>query len=224
MTEFQKADNVIVINLKMQTPIRIMLVDDHPAFLKGVAALIESESDLKVVSQAGNGHETVETYRQTRPDVVLMDLRLPGIGGVEAIMAIRKEYSDARVIVLTTFDTDEDIYRAIESGAKAYLLKDVRHSELSKTIRDVHAGRQVIPAKLAERLAVRRRRSNLSEREMEVLQLLIKGRSNKEIAASLFVGEDAVKGQLKSLFVKLGVHDRTEAAICAVRYGIVHLE
>jgi two-component system NarL family response regulator len=224
MTEFQKADNVIVINLKMQTPIRIMLVDDHPAFLKGVAALIESESDLKVVSQAGNGHEAVETYRQTRPDVVLMDLRLPGIGGVEAIMAIRKEYSDARVIVLTTFDTDEDIYRAIESGAKAYLLKDVRHSELSKTIRDVHAGRQVIPAKLAERLAVRRRRSNLSEREMEVLQLLIKGRSNKEIAASLFVGEDAVKGQLKSLFVKLGVHDRTEAAICAVRYGIVHLE
>lgn len=201
-----------------------MLVDDHPAFLKGVAALIESESDLKVVSQAGNGHEAVETYRQTRPDVVLMDLRLPGIGGVEAIMAIRKEYSDARVIVLTTFDTDEDIYRAIESGAKAYLLKDVRHSELSKTIRDVHAGRQVIPAKLAERLAVRRRRSNLSEREMEVLQLLIKGRSNKEIAASLFVGEDAVKGQLKSLFVKLGVHDRTEAAICAVRYGIVHLE
>jgi two-component system NarL family response regulator len=224
MTEFQKADNVIVINLKMQTPIRIMLVDDHPAFLKGVAALIESESDLKVVSQAGNGHEAVETYRQTRPDVVLMDLRLPGIGGVEAIMAIRKEYSDARVIVLTTFDTDEDIYRAIESGAKAYLLKDVRHSELSKTIRDVHAGRQVIPAKLAERLAVRRRRSNLSEREMEVLQLLMKGRSNKEIAASLFVGEDAVKGQLKSLFVKLGVHDRTEAAICAVRYGIVHLE
>jgi DNA-binding NarL/FixJ family response regulator len=224
MTEFQKADNVIVINLKMQTPIRIMLVDDHPAFLKGVAALIESESDLKVVSQARNGHEAVETYRQTRPDVVLMDLRLPGIGGVEAIMAIRKEYSDARVIVLTTFDTDEDIYRAIESGAKAYLLKDVRHSELSKTIRDVHAGRQVIPSKLAERLAVRRRRSNLSEREMEVLQLLIQGRSKKEIAASLFVGEDAVKGQLKSLFIKLGVHDRTEAAICAVRYGIVHLE
>lgn len=223
MTEFQNADNVMVIHLKMQNVIRIMLVDDHPAFLKGAAALIETEPDLKVVAQVGNGHEAVETYRQTRPDVVLMDLRLPGIGGVEAIMAIRKEFSDARVIVLTTFDTDEDIYRAMESGAKAYLLKDVRHSELSKTIRDVHSGRQVLPPKLVERLAVRRRRSNLSEREMEVLQLLIKGRSNKEIGASLFVGEDAVKGQLKSLFTKLGVHDRTEAAICAVRYGIVHL-
>jgi len=201
-----------------------MLVDDHPAFLKGMVALIESEPDFSVVAETGDGREAVEIYRRTKPDVVLMDLRLPGMGGVEAIMAIRKESPDARIIVLTTFDTDEDIYRAIQSGAKSYLLKDTPHGQLSKTIRAVHAGQQVLPPKFAEQLAVRQRRSDLTEREMKVLQLLIKGRSNKEISSSLFVGEDTVKAQLKSLFMKLGVHDRTEAAIFAIQHGIVHLE
>lgn len=210
--------------LKKSENIRVMLVDDHPAFLKGMAALIESEPDLSVVAETGDGSKALEVYRQSRPDVVLMDLRLPGMGGVEAIMAIRKVNPDARIIVLTTFDTDEDIYRAIQSGAKSYLLKDTPHRELSKTIRAVHAGQQVLPPKMAERLAVRQRRSDISEREMKVLQLLVKGRSNKEIGSSLFVGEDTVKAQLKSLFLKLGVHDRTEAAMSAIRHGIVHFE
>src|ERR1017187_615104 len=210
--------------LKKQNAIRVMLVDDHSAFRKGMAALIESEPDLQVVAETGDGHEALAVYRQNQPEVVLMDLRLPGIGGVEAIIAIRKESPNARIIVLTTFDTDEDIYRAIQSGAKSYLLKDTPLSELSKTIRAVHAGQQVLTPKMVERLAVRQRRSDLSEREMKVLQLLIKGRSNKEISSTLFVGEDTVKAQLKSLFVKLGVHDRTEAAISAIRHGIIHLE
>ncbi len=201
-----------------------MLVDDHPAFRKGMAALIESEPELAVVAQTGDGTEALEMYRQKKPDVVLMDLRLPGMGGVEAILAIRKEFPDARVIVLTTFDTDEDIYRAIQSGAKSYLLKDTPEDELAATIRAVHAGEQVLPEKMAKRLAERQRRADLSPREMEVLRLLIKGRSNKEISSALFLSEDTIKAHLKTLFAKLRVQDRTEAAISAIRQGIVHLD
>lgn len=200
-----------------------MLVDDHPAFRKGMAALIESQPDLRVVAEAGDGAKALEIYRQNKPDVVLMDLRLPGMGGVEAIMAIRKEFSDARVIVLTTFDMDEDIFRAIQSGAKSYLLKDTPDDELANTIRAVNDGKEILPGKVAERLAMRRQRADLSQREMEVLHLLIKGRSNKEISVSLFITEDTVKAHLKTLFSKLNVKDRTEAAINAVRLGIVHL-
>jgi DNA-binding NarL/FixJ family response regulator len=216
--------SVAMKKVKKQKGIRVMLVDDHPAFRKGMAALIESEPDLIVVAQTGDGREAIRIYRDSKPDVVLMDLRLPGMGGVEAIMAIRKESPDARVIVLTTFDTDEDIYRAIQSGAKSFLLKDTPDDELSATIRAVHAGQQVLPPKVADRLAVRQRRADMSDREMKVLELLIKGRSNKEIGSSMFVCEDTVKAHLKSLFSKLGVHDRTEAAISAIRHGIVHLE
>lgn len=201
-----------------------MLVDDHPAFRKGLAALIESEPDLRVVAETGDGSRALEVYRQSRPDVVLMDLRLPGLGGVEAIMAIRKEFPDARVIVLTTFDLDEDIFRAIQSGAKSYLLKDTPDDELAGTIRAVHAGKEILPNKVAERLAARKQRPNLSPRELEVLRLLPKGRSNKEIAGSLFITEETVKAHLKTLFKKLNVKDRTEAAISAIRHGIVHLE
>lgn len=201
-----------------------MLVDDHPAFRKGMAALIESEPNLRVVAEAGDGCKALEVYRQSRPDVVLMDLRLPGMGGVEAIIAIRKEFPDARVIVLTTFDMDEDIFRAIQSGAKSYLLKDTPLDELAAMIRAVHAGTETLPNRVAERLAARRQRADLSQRELEVLQLLTKGRSNKEMAASLFVSEDTIKAHLKSLFSKLKVKDRTEAAISAIRQGIVHLD
>ena len=201
-----------------------MLVDDHPAYRKGMAALIASEPGLRVVAETGNGNEVLDLYRRTRPDVVLMDLRLPGLGGVEATLAVRKEFPDARIIVLTTFDTDEDIYRAIQSGAKSYLLKDTPDDDLSATIRAVHAGEEPLPPKVAERLAQREQRAELSQREMEVLQLLIKGRSNKEIGTSLFISEDTVKAHLKTLFIKLRVQDRTEAAISAIRHGIVHLE
>jgi len=199
-------------------------VDDHPAYRKGMAALIASEPGLRVVSESGDGSEALALYRKSRPDIVLMDLRLPGLGGVEAILAIRKEFPDAKIIVLTTFDTDENIYRAIQSGAKSYLLKDTPDDELSATIRAVYAGEQPLPRNVAERLAQREKRADLSQREMEVLQLLIKGRSNKEIGSSLFISEDTVKAHLKTLFVKLQVQDRTEAAISAIQQGIVHLD
>jgi DNA-binding NarL/FixJ family response regulator len=210
--------------VKKAEQITVMLVDDHPAFRKGIAALIEGEPDLKVLAQAGDGLEAVETYRRARPNVVLMDLRLPRMGGVEATIAIRKEFPDARIIVLTTFDTDEDIYRAIQSGAKSYLLKDTSEEELSATIRAVHTGQESLPVHVAKRLNERMQRSDLSPREMDVLQLLIKGRSNKEIGSSLSISEDTVKAHLKSLFAKLNVRDRTEAAISAIQHGIVHLE
>ena len=210
--------------LKKENPIRVMLVDDHSAFRKGMVALIDSEPDLQVIAETGDGREALEVYRQNQPDVVLMDLRLPGIGGVEATLAIRKEFPDARVIVLTTFDTDEDIFRAIQSGAKSYLLKDTSDDELAAAIRSVHAGNQLLSDKLARRLAERQQRPELTQRELEVLQMLIKGRSNKEIGSALFLCEDTVKAHFKTLFAKLKVQDRTEAAIYAIRHGIVHLE
>lgn len=209
--------------MKRKQTIRVMLVDDHPAFRKGLSALIKTEPDLEVVAETGDGNEAISLFRRHRPDIVLMDLRLPGMGGVEATIAIRKEFPDARVIVLTTFDMDEDIFRAMESGAKSYLLKDTPEEELTSTIRAVYDGQEKLPAKLAERLAVRQKRPELSRRELDVLQLLVRGRSNKEIGSSLFITEDTVKAHLKTLFLKLGVQDRTDAAITAIRQGIVHL-
>ena len=210
--------------LKKTNPIRVMLVDDHPAFRKGMAALIESEPDLSVVAETGDGRDALQVYRAKKPDVVLMDLRLPGLGGVEATLAIRKEFPDARVIVLTTFDTDEDIFRAIQSGAKSSLLKDTPDDELATAIRGVHAGKQILSDKLSRRLAERQQRPELTQREMDVLQMLIKGRSNREIGTALFLCEDTVKAHFKTLFAKLKVQDRTEAAISAIRHGIVHLD
>lgn len=224
MTWSLTATKIEMKKLKKADHIRVMLVDDHPAFLQGMKSLIESEPDMLVVAETGEGDKAADVYRLQKPDVVLMDLRLPGMGGVEAIMAICKDHPKACIIVLTTFDTDEDIYRAMQSGAKSFLLKDTPHHELSKTIRAVHAGQQMLPAKMAVKLAARQQRSDISDREMKVLKLLVKGRSNKEISSSLFVSEDTVKAQLKSLFGKLNVHDRTEAAITAIRYGLVHLE
>ena len=203
--------------------IRLLIVDDHPAFRAGLVALLADEGDLQVVDECGDGQTAVELYRRHRPDVALMDLRLPGLSGVEAILAIRQEFPDARVIVLTTFDADEDIYRAIQSGAKSYLLKDMSKVEIVGAIRAVHAGQDALPEGVAERLADRRRRQDLTSREVEVLQLLVKGRSNKEIASDLSLAEDTVKSHLKTLFAKLEVRDRTAAAIRAIRLGIVRL-
>jgi len=211
-------------NLKTAPSIKVMIVDDHPSVRKGIAALIECEPDMKVVGDTGNGLDAVPLYRRLKPDVVLMDLRLPGMGGVEATLAIRNEFPAARIIILTTFDADEDIYRALQSGAKSYLLKDSPDDELPKTIRDVFAGSEKLPERVAELFNQRQQRADLTPRELDVLALLIKGRSNKEIGSNLSVTEDTVKAHFRTLFTKLNVRDRTEAAISAISHGIVHLD
>ena len=204
--------------------IRIMLVDDHPAFRKGLAALMASEPDLMVVAEAGDGKEALQLFREMRPDVTLMDLRLPGHGGVDTTLAIRSEFPDARIVVLTTFDLDEDIFRAIQSGARDYLLKDTPEDEIAETIRSVFADTAELSPQLVKRLARRQSRAELSEREGQVLNFLIKGRSNKEIGVELHLCEATIKAHLKTLFAKLNVQDRTAAAITAIRQGIVHLD
>ena len=210
--------------MKTKTAIQLMVVDDHSAFRRGLISVIGSEPGMSVVAQTGIGSEAVELYRQVKPDVVLMDLRLPGLSGVEAIMAIRKEFPNARFIVVTTYDTDEDIYRAMQAGAQSYLLKDMTDEEVLSTIRAVYAGDARLPNNVAGLLAERMKREELTRREMEVLELLVKGRSNKEIGDVLGLSEAAVKFRLKGLFVKLGVKDRTEAVVSALRHGIFHLE
>lgn len=206
------------------TPIRILIVDDHPALRAGLSALVASQPDMKVVAESGDGRSGVEMFLLHRPDIVLMDLRLPGMSGVEAILAIRAENPEARIIVNTTYDADEDIYRALQSGAKSYLLKDMPKEQIFNVIRKVHAGLEVLPSQVDQRLKERMRRPELTKREMAVLELLFKGRSNKEIAEVLDISEDTVKFRLKGMFSKLGVPDRTAAVVAALRHGIVHME
>ncbi len=204
--------------------IRVMIVEDHPTFRMGLAALIDSQEGMKVVAQYSSGEEVLAAYQPGAASVLLMDLRLPGIGGVEAILALRARDPELRVVVLTTYDADEDIFRAMQSGARSYLLKDMSTAEIAGTIRSVHQGKTEVPPRIADRLAERAQRQSLSPREQDVLQLLVLGRSNKEIGAQLFISDETVKSHLKTLFAKLKVRDRTEAAINAVRHGIVHLE
>lgn len=210
--------------VKTKPGIRLLIVDDHPTFREGLAALLEREADMSVVALTGDGREAVKLFRSKRPDIVLMDLRLPGLSGVEAIMALRAEHPDCRVIVVTTYDADEDIYRAMQSGARSFLLKDMSREEILETIRSVHAGKSPLPQSVAGLLAERLKREGLSRRETELLQLLVKGRSNKEIATALSLPETTVKFYLRGLFMKLGAQDRTEAVVSALRHGIVHLE
>lgn len=204
--------------------ISVLVVDDHPPMRMGLVALIKSQPGMDVVAEASDGEEAIEIYEDIHPDVVLMDLRMPGMGGVEAILAIRKLDPEARVIVLSTYDLDEDIHRAIQSGAKSYLLKDMSIEEIASTIREVYSGDTLLPRQVAERLTERAQREQLTEREREVLGLLIRGRSNKEIGSELCISEDTVKSHLKTLFTKLRVRDRTGAAVEAIRHGIVQLK
>lgn len=204
--------------------IKVLIVDDHPTFRMGLAALIDSQPGMKVTAQFSSGEEVLAAYQPGMASVILMDLRMPGIGGVEAIIGLVARDRHVRVIVLTTYDTDEDVYRAIQSGAKSYLLKDMSTEEIAGTIRTVHQGGTEISPRVAERLAERAQRQSLTQREQDVLHLLVRGRSNKEIGAQLFISEETVKSHLKTLFAKLKVRDRTDAAISAVRHGIVHLE
>jgi DNA-binding NarL/FixJ family response regulator len=202
---------------------RVMITDDHPVVREGFASMIETEPDMTVVGQARSGEEALALFRGVRPDVTLMDLRMPGMGGVEAIRAIRGEFPDSRVIVLTTYDGDEDIYRALEAGAQAYLLKDMLCDEILGAIRAVHAGQRRIPAAVGTRLAERMTGQDLSEREQRVLELVATGKSNKEIAAALEITEATVKGHMTNVLGKLGVTDRTQAVVTALRRGLVHL-
>jgi DNA-binding NarL/FixJ family response regulator len=204
-------------------PIKIMVIDDQAVVRQGFVALINTVSDMVVVAEGTNGQQAIELYRLHRPDVTLIDLRMPQLGGVEAIVAIRKEFRDARLIVLTTYDGDEDIYRSLQAGAQGYLLKDMFFEELEDAIRKVHAGARRIPAQVAERLAERMGSSDLTGREIEVLEQIVAGHSNKAIANRLNISEATVKSHINSILSKLGVSDRTQAATTALQRGLVHL-
>ena len=207
-----------------QDLIKILVVDDHFVVRMGVSTLINAQDDMTVVGEAANGKQGVELFRARKPDVTLMDLRMPEMNGIAAITAIRSEAPDARIIVLSTYDGDEDIYRAFQAGARAYLLKDMHHDELVNAVRAVHNGQRFIPSAIANRLAERMPRSELTARELEVLKLIVKGMSNKEIASVLRITEGTVKIHVNNLLGKLGVSDRTKAATTALQRGIVYLE
>ena len=207
----------------MVNRIRVMIVEDHHLVRQGLAALLASAPDLEVVGTASDGVEALRLFAECRPDVTLMDLQMPKMGGVETIVRLRAGQPGARFVVLTTFDGDEDIFRAMQAGAKAYLLKGMEAQERCETIRSVHAGRGCIPASIAEKLAQRVSREELTGREVGVLERIVAGRANKEIATDLHISEATVKSHVNSLLGKLGVGDRTHAAVVALQRGIVHL-
>lgn len=206
-----------------QNPIRVLLADDHSILRRGLVSIIEREPDMKVVGEANNGCEAVELFRQHKPDVTLIDLRMPQMEGVEAITLIRQEFLTARFIVLTTYDGDEDIYRALRAGAKSYLLKDAPCEELLETIRTVHLGQTHIPPDVATKLAKRVYNDELSPRELQVLHLMAQGKTNKGIAPALCITEGTVKAHINTILRKLGVEDRTQAVTTALKRGLVRL-
>ncbi len=204
-------------------PVNILVVEDHNVVRQGLIALLKTVPDMNVVAEGSDGEQAVELFHQHRPDVTIMDLRMPKKGGVEAIKEIRQADPSARIIVLTTFDGDEDIYRALQAGAKGYLLKDMFGEELIEAIRAVNAGKQRIPAVVAQRLAERMGGPSLTARELEVLKCIVDGKSNREIGTELSISEATVKTHINNILGKLGVADRTQAATTALQRGIVHL-
>ena len=203
--------------------IRILIADDHLVVRIGLRSMIDTQPDMNVIAEAANGREAVALFRDHQPDVTLMDLRMPVMGGVEAVGVIHEEFPDARIIVLTTYDGDENIYRALQGGARAYLLKDIPREEFLDDIRAVYQGQYCIPPAVAARLAQRIPAPELSARELEVLKLIVEGMSNKEIASALSITESTVKNHVNSILGKLNVKDRTQAATTALRRGIVTL-
>ena len=201
----------------------VLIADDHSVVRQGLVSLIEDKADMRVIGEASNGREAAELWKKHRPDVTLLDLRMPELDGVGAIKVIRAADENARIIVLTTYDGDEDIYRAIQAGAKGYLLKDVPCEALLDCVRRVHRGDTCVPVHLAAKLARRVSGQTLSEREINVLKLLAQGKSNKEIGSALFISEGTVKSHLKRIFGKLGVISRTEAVAKATRHGLIQL-
>ncbi|MEQ1860744.1 MAG: response regulator transcription factor [Chthoniobacteraceae bacterium] len=204
-------------------PIRILVVDDHHVVRSGLAASLGLEDDLAVIAEAGDADEALAQFRKHLPDVVLMDMRLPGANGTAATTALRRESPDARVLIFTTFDGDEDVYRAMQAGARGYLLKSAPRDELLRAIRAVANGERFLPPDLSLRLAQRVSEQDISEREIEVLRLVSAGKSNKEIGAALHIAEDTVKRHVSNILTKLGVSDRAQAATEAIRRGFLHL-
>ena len=204
-------------------PIRILAVDDHPMLRQGIAALIADEADMTLVAEAANGREAIQQFRAHHPDVTLMDLQMPEMNGLDAMISIRGEFPDARIIVLTTYTGDVQARRALQAGARAYLLKNSLHKELLDTIRAVHAGRKNLSPEISFELAEHAAEESLSPLEVRVLRLIAGGNSNKEIAVSLSVTEDSVKGHVRNILSKLGASDRTQAAMIGVKRGIIHL-
>lgn len=203
--------------------IRILIAEDHLIARVGVSTILNAQPDMTVVAEAANGQQAVERFRQSNPDVALLDMRMPVLNGVQAMAQIRREFPRARLIAISTYGGDEDIRRALEAGAQAYLTKDVLHEELLKAIRTVYSGGSYLPQGVAATLAAQWPRPELSGRELEVLTLIVKGMANKEIAATLHIAEHTVKNHVKNILSKLGVEDRTQAATTAVQRGIIHL-
>ena len=203
--------------------IRILTVDDHPLFRNGIAALLATQRDMQVVAEAGNGREAVHQFRTHRPDVTLMDLQMPEMNGLEATIAIRGEFPDARIIVLTTYVADVQVLRALQAGARAYLLKTLLDKELLETIRSVHSGKKALSPEASYQLAEHVTDEALTPAEVEVLRLIAAGNANKQIADRLTVTEDTIKGRVKNILSKLGANDRTHAAIIGIKRGIIGL-
>lgn len=205
-------------------PIRILVVEDHHVVRQGLVALLSVVDGMQVVGQAGDGVEALKQYEAHRPHITLVDLRLPRLSGVEVIQRVRAEDASARFIVLTTYDGDEDIYRALQAGARAYLLKGMTAETLVSTIRTVHAGKSIIPPVIAQRLAERMSTEQLTPRELDVLEQIVRGKSNKEIGTELDISEATVKTHINNLLGKLGVEDRTQAVTAAIQRGLVQLD
>jgi DNA-binding NarL/FixJ family response regulator len=203
--------------------IRVLSVDDHPLLREGIAALVNAESDMKLVAEATNGREAIEKFRLHRPDVTLMDLQMPALNGIEAIIGIRSEFPNAHIIVLTTYAVDVQVLRALKAGARGYILKGHVRKELLDTIRAVHAGQKRIPPEVAAELAEHAAEDDLTSREMDVLRLIATGNANKEIAAQLSIAEDTVKSHVTNILTKLGANDRTHAVTIGLKRGIIEL-
>ena len=203
--------------------IRVLSVDDHPLLREGIVALVNAQPDMVVVAHAGSGREAADQYRAHKPDVTLMDLRLPDMSGVDALAAIRSEFPEARIVMLTTFEGDVEIQRALSAGARGYMIKSMPPGELIEAIRQVHAGRKRIPSEVAAQLAEHAGEETLTAREVEVLRHIAEGNRNKDIAERLFISEETVKVHMKHIMEKLGASDRTQAMAIAVRRGIIQI-